>query len=249
MNASAATFGTILGIVLTVGVTYWQQMKEQEEMTRKIAKITLHNIDVRLSILKERCETLAAQDSIFGKLQSYMPDRLEELGEDSLNVYWNILIRKNLIAQDIKSENIFSNSFDIWKYLDDERVIGRISNCYSFIDLGEKTLDDIEQKLEEAYHTCCVSGLKDGTYYDSAKFMKLFLSDPGSKAAYLELHNAYMLYETLGDIQLLNDINKHALGISQKELDALSNLLGDETKKLNYSFSKDSVEVTKDFIE
>lgn len=27
MNASAATFGTILGIVLTVGITYWQQME------------------------------------------------------------------------------------------------------------------------------------------------------------------------------------------------------------------------------
>ena len=64
MNASSATFGTILGIVLTVGITYWQQMENQKEMTRKIAKITLHNIDVRINSLKNSCELLMKKDSI-----------------------------------------------------------------------------------------------------------------------------------------------------------------------------------------
>lgn len=107
MNALASTFGTILGIVLTVGITYWQQMENQKEMTHKIAKITLHNIDVRLNSITNSCEQLMMKDSVYAKLQSYMPDKLDELPEDSLNQCMNLLLYENFMAQDTKSEKSF----------------------------------------------------------------------------------------------------------------------------------------------
>lgn len=248
MNASAATFGTILGIVLTVGVTYWQQLEEQEDMTHKIAKITLHNIDVRILSLKERCRNLMEKDSLFWTLQSDMPDKLERMDEDSLSMYLSMLTNFNIVGNDTKSENIFSNSFEVWKYLDDEKVIGRISNCYSFIDVGERDIAYLEQKLKQTYYKCCEETLDKGIYYDYGKFMKYFLSDSENKAAYFEIRYVYMLYQMLGGIQELNDVNKNVLGISQQELNALSNLLGDDTKQINYKLQKDSLQIIKNSI-
>lgn len=88
INASGATFGTVMGIVLTIGVTYWQQMKNQEEMTRKIAKITLHNIDVRVNNLSELFDFFAEKDSIYWMLQSHMPDSLDKIDKDTLDFIW-----------------------------------------------------------------------------------------------------------------------------------------------------------------
>lgn len=248
-NALASTFGTILGIILTVGVSYWQHIKEQKDMTRKIAKITLHNIDVRISTLQRQCEELAVKDSIFGLLQKVMPGGLDKISDDSLQIYIQALSKANVSMTDTKSENIFSNSFQVWQYLEDEKVIGRISNCFSVIDMSEKVLFDLEQSLQKLHNRIETEVFEKNTFFDNKKFLTLYLSDPEIKATYLRILYAYMIYNSLDDIQDLNDINKRVLGISQKELDELSNLNEDNTKSIHYTLHNDSIEMEKDSIE
>ena len=50
------------------------------------------------------------------------------------------------------------------------------------------------------------------------------------------------------DDNLINDKNKEVLGINQNELDELSNLIGDDTKGLNYNIEEDSIQITRDTI-
>lgn len=38
--------GTVIGILLTVGVTYISEKKDKEEMARKALMLTIHNLDV-----------------------------------------------------------------------------------------------------------------------------------------------------------------------------------------------------------
>lgn len=248
-NALASTFGTILGIILTVGVSYWQQMKNQEDMTRKIAKITLHNIDVRISTLQGQCEELAAKDSIFGLLQKVLPGGLDKISDDSLQIYTRELTKSNVLMTDTKSENIFSNSFQVWQYLEDEKVIGRISNCFSVIDMSEKVLSDLDQSLQKLNNKIKTELFEKNAFLDDKKFLTLYLSDPEIKAIYLRILYVYIIYNSLDDIQDLNDINKRVLGISQKELNELSNLNEDDTKTIRYTLRNDSIEMEKDSIE
>lgn len=246
MNALASTFGTILGIVLTVGITYWQQMENQKEMTRKIAKITLHNIDVRLNSITNSCEQLMMKDSVYAKLQSYMPDKLDELPEDSLNQCMNLLLYENFMAQDTKSEEIFSSSFEVWQFLDDEKVIGRISNCYSFLEMSEKLIIEIEQKLSQYSYKNTADIMAQYTEYDGYKVAKSYLKNPEVMAIYLKMNLIPLIYNMVDTVEKLNEKNKEVLGISQKELDNLSDLLEDDTKGIQYNIKKDSIQVTKE---
>lgn len=248
MNALASTFGTILGIVLTVGITYWQQMENQKEMTRKIAKITLHNIDVRLNSITNSCEQLMMKDSVYAKLQSYMPDKLDELPEDSLNQCMNLLLYENFMAQDTKSEEIFSSSFEVWQFLDDEKVIGRISNCHSFLEMSEKLIIEIEQKLSQYSYKNTADIMAQYTEYDGYKVAKSYLKNPEVMAIYLKMNLIPLIYNMVDTVEKLNEKNKEVLGISQKELDNLSDLLEDDTKGIQYNIKKDSIQVTKDSI-
>lgn len=248
MNALASTFGTILGIVLTVGITYWQQMENQKEMTRKIAKITLHNIDVRLNSITNSCEQLMMKDSVYAKLQSYLPDKLDELPEDSLNQCMNLLLYENFMAQDTKSEEIFSSSFEVWQFLDDEKVIGRISNCYSFLEMSEKLIIEIEQKLSQYSYKNTADIMAQYTEYDGYKVAKSYLKNPEVMAIYLKMNLIPLIYNMVDTVEKLNEKNKEVLGISQKELDNLSDLLEDDTKGIQYNIKKDSIQVTKDSI-
>lgn len=234
MNASAATFGTILGIVLTVGLTYWQQIKNQEEMTRKIAKITFHNIDVRVSSLRKQTEFLFQKDSIFGMLQWHMPDSLEVLGEDSLNKSISLLLTENFQAHDTKSEEIFSSSFEVWQYLEDEKVIGRISACYSALEIQEGLFGKILENIMKNHRKCKVRALEKGLPFFGYEFSNMLLSDPEVKAAYLDLGYLSLIYSVLDTVEELNNVNKKTLGITQEELDELSNLLNDDRNGVDY---------------
>lgn len=50
---------------------------------------------------------------------------------------------------DNSTERIFSSSFEVWQYLDDAKVVGRIGNCYSILSSCDKEYNriaDLKQK-------------------------------------------------------------------------------------------------------
>lgn len=241
INASGATFGTVMGIVLTIGVTYWQQMRNQEEMTRKIAKITLHNIDVRVNNLSELFDFFTEKDSIFGILQSYMPDSLDKIDKDTLDFYMATLMYRTFQAYDTKSEDIFSSSFEVWQFLDNEKVIGRISNCYSALNVCEQWITEINENFLEFSKERFVDAVANDKSFNSVEFVKDYLQNPEVCYFYRNLVSVSIGHNVLRTIQELNDYNKKVLGLNQAELDDLGNLLGDNSSHRYYQMEKDSV--------
>lgn len=67
-------------------------------------------------------------------------------------------------------------------------------------------------------------------------------------AAYLKISYIPLIYSMIGTVQELNEKNKEVLGINQNELDELSNLIGDDTKGMNYNIEEDSIQITRDTI-
>lgn len=245
ISASASTFGTVLGIILTVGVTYWQQQENQKEMTRKIAKITFHNIDVRIKNLELLYQFLAEKDTTYSKLISYTSEDINKLSNDSAILFLNALYFDQYYGHDTKSEEIFSSSFEVWQYLDDEKVIGRISNCYSTLEHIENQLRSLKNQLKEVHFNLLMK-LNEEKVESPIKMLQFFLSDPKANITYESLKYIYMYKQLFTPIKALNDTNKKVLNISQEELDELSNLLDDTAQNTAPDNQEDSIATNMD---
>jgi len=232
-NALGSTFGTIVGIVLTFGITFWMQQREQVRMARKITKITLRNLDIRIGFMQQEIETLKAKDSLFRSVYSHYPDRLATLGEDTLQRFAESMEQRIYTMTDRKSENIFSSSFEVWQYLDDEKIIGRISNCYSIIDYHNRLTDELHQRLAEAWHAGWAT--LPASYARTPAAVARFLLERHDVRQAMELvaPTARLLEQTATVARRLNERNKQVMGVTDEELDEIGNLLEQNNYEIN----------------
>lgn len=114
--------------------------------------------------------------------------------------------------------------------------------------MSEKLIIEIEQKLSQYSYKNTADIMAQYTEYDGYKVAKSYLKNPEVMAIYLKMNLIPLIYNMVDTVEKLNEKNKEVLGISQKELDNLSDLLEDDTKGIQYNIKKDSIQVTKDSI-
>lgn len=134
-NTVGCTVGTLIGILLTFGTSSYLENRNKTEMARKTVMLTLHNLDASTRNMQTLLDELQQYDTLFTRAASLMPDRLGQMGSDSLQMFVNAFGSRRLLMTDHTTSSIFSNSFEVWQCLDDEKVIGRIGNCYSVLDV------------------------------------------------------------------------------------------------------------------
>ncbi len=223
-DVTSSSLGTIVGIVLTVGITYWQQSGHNDERALKITKITLHNIDVRTENLVEASNVIATKNDIFWKLRNSL-DSLDKIATDSLLQDLNTLYYVSYYITDSKTESIFSHSLDVWYFLDDEKVVGRISNCYSAIDHGEEVISTLNSKIDNALHNCKREIIRQGLWNDPVKFAEIIANDLDCIMAFDKAGGTTIYINGINDlVRKLNNHNKEVLGLSDAELDELGKL-------------------------
>ena len=137
-NTVGCTVGTLIGILLTFGTSSYLENRNKTEMARKTVMLTLHNLDASTRNMQTLLDELQQYDTLFTRAASLMPDRLGQMGSDSLQMFVNAFGSRRLLMTDHTTSSIFSNSFEVWQCLDDEKVIGRIGNCYSVLDVCRK---------------------------------------------------------------------------------------------------------------
>lgn len=76
-NTTGATAGTIIGIILTFGTTFYIENRNKAEMARKTVMITLHNLDSAIDTMEMLLQELQRRDSLFTRVCSLMPDKYE----------------------------------------------------------------------------------------------------------------------------------------------------------------------------
>lgn len=228
-NMVISIVGTVVGIVLTFGTTFYIEKKDKEKMVRKTVVITLHNLDAKINNLNSSLEWMKHADSLFQAVARRIPDHLSEVAEDTLLAAYDAFTYRNVSVSESIAENVFSNSIEIWEYVDDEHIIGRISNCYSFCGFCTETLDKMQQERAAVYEGY-LKQIK--VIRRTPEAVRQFFQRP-ELGYQMALHVLYtqMIDRTLKVVNQMHKRNKIELGISQEELDAAGDLLTDEDYK------------------
>lgn len=219
--AIAGVFGTVEGIVFTFGVTHIQQRAEQKEMARKVTRITLRNLDVRIDLMEREIEILKSKENLYNQISDYFPDRINEIHSDSIQLFVDLIGQNIYTMTDSKAESIFSTSFEVWQYLDDEKVIGRISNCYSIIDFHSDLIREINSDINRAFREC----FNEWTVSETTPVLSIMRNTDLRLTMERIPATIELLENTTRVAKQLNARNKEAMGISDKELEEIGNLL------------------------
>lgn len=216
--------GTVIGIVLTFGVTYCSDKNDKEEMARKSVMMTLHNLDVSIRSMERVIDDMSHQDTIFHHVGRNGIDPAS-VSADTLGMFVAAMYSHNIRPIDTSTQDVFSSNFEIWRYIEDPKVIGRIANCYSIL---QKCGDEYERIEREKYNTFV-------DFYDSCDDTSR-MSDAAMAAALMKqskvrrIMNDWsseisILREMLNSAEALNEHNKAVLRIDQSELDDFGRLL------------------------
>lgn len=85
-NTVGCTVGTLIGILLTFGTSSYLENRNKTEMARKTVMLTLHNLDASTRNMQTLLDELQQYDTLFTRAASLMPDRLGQMGSDSLQM-------------------------------------------------------------------------------------------------------------------------------------------------------------------
>ena len=224
-DASIATVGTILGIILTFGTTGYLEDHQQKLMADKTVKLAIHNLDASISNMEQLVDEMKQNDSIYHRAVALMPDSLGMMSIDSLQRIISSFGSIRYYITDNSTKEIFSSSFEVWQNLDDTKVIGRIGNCYSILSTCSKEYDRISRLANQVHFEFIKERLPED-YPAAEDAVKAFLSRHEVIYA-LEWYSqmANTLDELVEVAKQLNERNKDELGIEQKELDEIGKLL------------------------
>lgn len=224
-DLSTATAGTIIGIIVTFGTTAYLEDKAQQEMADKTVLMTLHNLDSSIKNMSQLVEEMQSNDSLFLRALSLMPDRLGVMGADSLQMVVSRFGSTNVYATDNSTREIFSSSFEVWQNLDDAKVISRIGNCYSMLDVCDKEYGKVEKLRLDAFKSYW-NDMPPQDYGNAEDAVKAFLKRNDVRYA-MNVHSytTPMLANIVNLTARLNDRNKEVLNVTQEELDEVGDLL------------------------
>lgn len=214
--------GSIIGIILTVGVTYCSEKRDRDKMARKAVMLTVHNLDVSIKSMEQLVNEMNWQDSIL----IYVKDRqsaIESISPDTLEMFISALYAHRIRPIDTSTESVFSSDFDIWRSLDDPKVIGRISNCYSIMKKCGEEYERFEKDKYESF-TQVYDNLAPSVS-DTEVVRELLRRNSVQRIIEAMPQNVGLLRQLASSAKVLNERNKSELGIKQDELDEVGELL------------------------
>lgn len=214
--------GTVIGIVLTVGVTYCSDKIDKKEMARKVMLLTIHNLDVSISSMEHLVDELSRQDTLF----NYVRERMTSpVSPDTLDSFVSAMYSHHIRPIDSSTEAIFSSNFEIWKYIDDPKIIGRIANCYSLMDKCSEEYERIEKNKYEIFMS--IYDIQSNSVRQSGKEMTDVLLSQNKVLSAMDAlpYEISLLKSLIKNAKALNNRNKTELQANQKELDEIGNLL------------------------
>lgn len=220
----AGVAGTVIGLVLTVGVTYCSERSSKREMSRKTVTLTIHNIDASVSGMRRLVEELESQQEVIDRLAGRR-DGLAEVSADTLEAFVAAFYSRHIRPIDSSTETVFSTNFEVWRYLDDPKVIGRIANCYSLLRSCSEEYVRLEQEKRDAYVGFYDSPANRSPEDDRAICAALLQRNDVERIITDMPQEIEVMHRLLDNVEALNARNKAELGLSQEELDEIGRLL------------------------
>lgn len=213
--------GTLLGIVITFGVSYVGSRKEEKATERKIQIITVGKMEQALDRISSRVEVLKQSDSIYVEVLGYwQDDRLDEIPEGLVVTFYEKLMEVSVQSQNISAIEMFRSNVEIWKTMHPvsidamERLLDVIESSYGIISKVDSELGKIRSNIMEKY---VVTGFNSHTEVVEAIFSN---PENGNLLTFAHMY-IWMLVSLEPHYEVMLQELKDYLGITDKEMDAL----------------------------
>lgn len=151
MQTSSGTLGTIIGILLTLGTTYYQQQNEKRKTERITTLMVIHNLDDFSEKLEDFVKHIDAQDSIIWYVWQHS-ENLDKVSEDTLGLFLGNLINFSDLIVDNSAESIFSTNIDTWKSIENHEFVEHVGKCFFYKNSTMKTIDDLWYDRHKIYY-------------------------------------------------------------------------------------------------
>jgi len=142
INSFGSNFlATVLGIVLTFGVSEWLEHRERQEAAEMLVERSFANIEERLKTLKMVKTTLNRGDSLLKLCSDAIPDKIDSVPDEiykqlirSMDIRWELFTSKSVeigFKQDINSQRVLGPFADV------------LSEAFEVVNYGEEANQEV----------------------------------------------------------------------------------------------------------
>lgn len=220
-NLFRTILGTTISILLTFGTNALIQRHRKVQDRKMTAMMVMSNIESFARTLETRSNRMAPNDSIAAWLLCTSYEDLELLPEKELSHLIDRATNVATLNHDHTAENVFSNSIETWKNVNNVQFIDNVGSCFSAINGVEEQFNQWAKGVPEAMQDVYVN---PSNYEGSTISMKLMHSDR-VRNALNGIHNrrCWLRYAA-ATLRFFNLQNMAAIGISEHEVMEFTNV-------------------------
>ena len=216
---------TTISIVLTFGTAGLLERCQRTQDRRMSAMMVMSNIESFARTLEIRSDRMSATDSIAAWLLCMSYEDLELLPEKELNYLIGRATNVATLNHDHTAENVFSNTIETWKNINNMQFIDNVGSCFSAINGVEEQFNQWAKGVPEAMEEVYVNPDK---YEGSTISMKLMHSDRVRNALKSVHNRRCWLRYAAATLRFFNLHNMAAIGISEQEVMEFTNVREEE---------------------
>lgn len=235
MQTSSGTLGTIVGILLTIGTTYYQQEHEQRQMERTAALMVIHNLDRFCARLEKNVRELERADSLNFAIW-HSPD-INQIPKDTLQMFLNNFMAFQMLPIDNTAENIFSTNIDTWKNIGSSEFVELAGKCFTAKNLLVKLYDEMSKNQLRLCDTVMVTISYNSHPAKSPSEAASRIFESPTLCCFMKKQHEYYIRGMKGGLKMLKDKNarnKKLMNVTGEELKRFGD---NETR--DYTFSKE----------
>ena len=224
-NLFRTILGTTISILLTFGTNALIQQHRKVQDRKMTAMMVMSNIESFARTLEIRSDRMSATDSIAAWLLCMSYEDLELLPEKELNYLIGRATNVATLNHDHTAENVFSNTIETWKNINNMQFIDNVGSCFSAINGVEEQFNQWAKGVPEAMEEVYVNPDK---YEGSTISMKLMHSDRVRNALKSVHNRRCWLRYAAATLRFFNLHNMAAIGISEQEVMEFTNVREEE---------------------
>lgn len=218
----SCALGSIIGIVITFGTTAYMDHLARKEAERTAAVMVINNIDRFCNKMVSDISRIEKEDSLAMAIWDRCPDRLDEIGTDTLQLFIKMLLSRNTNVVDNTVENIFSSNIDTWENVSNRKFIENAGKCFSakrdVLNMLQEMNED-KCKVWDVYWTE-IYYAQQGETLDQRQIVKRIFASPFLCSFLIKQHTLYTsgLMASLNALKEHNALNKQMMGITDIEM-------------------------------
>lgn len=226
-NLLRTILGTTISILLTFGTNALIQRQRKIQDRKMTTMMVLSNIESFARTLDLRSERMAATDSIAAWLLCMSYADLELLPEKELDYLIDQATSVATLNHDHTAENVFSNSIETWKNVNNVQFIDNVGSCFSAINGVEEQFNEWVKGVPETMHDVKINPSK---YEGSTLSMKLMHSER-VRSTLASIHNrrCWLRYAA-ATLRYFNLQNMAVIGVSEQEVMEFTNVREEEVE-------------------